>query len=65
MILERKTPQKDKYYELTRTADEVIARALKPNEEEQDEIAEILNRPEFLFMQDEHKAIIWQFRYSL
>ena len=65
MILERKTPQKDKYYELTRTADENIARALKPDEAEQDEIAEILNRPEFLLMEEKHKSIIWQFRYSL
>jgi len=40
----------DKYYDLTRTADEIIARALRPNEEEQDEIDKILNKPEFLWM---------------
>ena len=65
MLLERKSPMQNKYYDLTRTADENIARALRPNEEEQTIIDNILNRPEFLWMQDEHKVMLWQFRYSL
>jgi len=37
----------------------LIARALKPNEDEQDEIDYILDRPEFLWMSDEHKVMLW------
>jgi len=33
MLLERNTPFKEKYYKLTRTADEMIAREIKPSPE--------------------------------
>jgi len=34
VLLERKNAQQEKYYDLTRTADESIARELIPNERE-------------------------------
>lgn len=54
-----------KYFELTRVADESVARDLRPNDQENERIKEIINLPDFLTMSDQDKAIIWRFRYSL
>ena len=64
ILLERKNALQAKYYELTRTVDENIARELIPNEKEQELIDLIIEIPEFMTMTEHDKAMIWKFRYS-
>jgi hypothetical protein len=64
-FLKRPNPITQKYYILTRDIDESGAKDLTPNAEEQDQINQILNLPDFLNLSVEHKALLWHYRYSL
>ena len=64
-MLERTNPLQEKYFDLTRQADESIAKELRPNPQEQERINHIITLPDFLVMSDQDKAIIWRYRYSL
>lgn len=64
-LLARGNPLQQKYYDLTRVVDENIARELKPDPEQDQLIEEIINQPDFLFMGEDQKTMIFRFRYSL
>jgi hypothetical protein len=64
-LLEKKNPQQEKYYLLTRNADESIARELRPSKEQQEAINEILRQPDFLKIKMQDCALLWQYRYVL
>lgn len=64
-LLEKKNPQQEKYYLLTRNADESIARELKPGKDQLMAIDEVLKQPDFLQMKVQDKALLWKFRYVL
>lgn len=53
LFLARSNPLQEKYYELTRVADENIARELKPDPEQDQEIEEIIKQPDFLYMRED------------
>ena len=55
----------EKYFDLTRTGDESFAKELRPNNEEQERINQILILPDFIFLSEEEKTMIWRFRYSI
>lgn len=64
-MMQQTTPMADKYYMLTKNLDKNMAKDLHPNEEEQKSIEMIINLPDFIPISEEHKAIIWIYRYSL
>ena len=65
LLLQRSNPLQQKYFDLTRVADESIARELKPTQEQDKELEEIINQPDFKEMLQNQQAIIFRFRYSL
>ena len=65
LLLERTNPLKDKYFKMTRNADESVARELQPNPDEKREIDRILQLPDFIMLKEEERALLYRFRYSL
>lgn len=64
-FLKRSNPITEKYYILTRDVDDSIAKDLRPDSEELEELNKIIALPDFQTLNIEEKAKIWHFRYSL
>jgi hypothetical protein len=65
LLLEGANPQQWKYLELTREVSESVAREIRPNKSEEIELNKILDLPDFLYLNDLQKTLIFKFRYSL
>ena len=58
-------PITHKYYQLIRNVDDSIAKELKPNNLELEDINKCIKYPEFMKMSDKDQGLLWRFRYSL
>lgn len=65
LLLEGANPQQWKYLELTREVSESVAREIRPKPSEEAELNKILDLPDFLYLNDLQKTLIFKFRYFL
>ena len=61
----RENPVIQKYYILTRTNDDNIARGLQPSPETQQEILKIIDQPDFTKLSTKDKNLLWGYRYPI
>lgn len=62
---ERDNPILEKYYILTRTNDDNIAKGLNINSETQKEIIEIIEHPDFTTLTRKEETLLWKYRYPI
>mmetsp|Transcript_44427 Transcript_44427/g.43096 ORF Transcript_44427/g.43096 Transcript_44427/m.43096 type:complete len:127 (-) Transcript_44427:1455-1835(-) len=58
-------PITEKYYILTRDADDSIVKEIRPSAEEKKYLDSIIDLPDFMSLNIEQTTTIWYFRYSL
>lgn len=58
-------PVAEKYYILTRTEDDAIAKGLTTDKETHEEILSIIEHPDFTSLTPKEKNLLWKYRYSL
>lgn len=61
----RTNPISDKYYILTRTNDDNIARGLQPDPDTQEEILDIIDQPDFKELSKKEESLLWRYRYPI
>jgi hypothetical protein len=61
----RPNPITEKYFILTRDIDDSVAADLKPDENVQKLLNDIINAPDFIMLNQQQKTLIWKYRYSL
>jgi hypothetical protein len=65
MRKEQDNPILEKYYTLTRTNDDNIARGLNIDKETQAEILEIIEQPDFTELSRKEESLLWRYRYPI
>ena len=62
---EQDNPIMEKYYILTRTNDDNIARGLNINTETQKAIVDIIEQPDFTALIQKEESLLWRYRYPI